>query len=349
MAGRLPIYRQSHRCHLAYWDQKSTMREVKRVCVVGAGAIGSLFVGHIGALPDVEMTVLTRRDSHANTLNEHGLKVSGKSDLHARVRASTDPADLGDVDLIILATKAPAVEASAKRLAGHFPGAVVMMVQNGLGCENLVRDQGDWPIISGLTFMSGVRQGDTHVAYELDTPTWIGPWDKDIDNPGYPVIKQVEKLINRSGLICEAYEDLRPVQWSKLIFNSAVNAIGAVTDLPHVPSFAKRDKLEDLGHLVHDMMAEGVAIAKAHGIELSSDPWTMNCKAVTQGNSHGDEEYAHITSMLSDVRNKTCTEVDWITGSLVRAAREKGVPAPYHETLYRLVKGVESSWSRRGD
>jgi 2-dehydropantoate 2-reductase len=331
----------------AYRESKLIGSEIKRVCVVGAGAIGSLFVGHIGALSGIEITVLTRREEHARDLNEKGLKVSGKSDLHADVTASTDPARLGKIDLLISATKTTAVETSARRLSGHFPGAVVMMVQNGLGCENLIREQGDWPIISGLTFMSGVRLSDTHVEYELDTPTWIGPWDKEVDRPGYPFIKQVEALIRRSGLNAEAYEDLRPVQWSKLIFNSVVNAVSAVTNLPHVPSFARRDRLEDLGHLVHDMMAEGVAIANAKGIELSSDPWAMNCQAVSQGDSHGGEEYAHITSMLNDVRNRNDTEVDWITGSIVRAAKETGIPAPYHETLYRLIKGVESSWHQR--
>lgn len=321
------------------------MREIKRVCIVGAGAIGSLLVGHIGALPDITMTVLVRRESHAKDLNEKGLKVTGKSDLQAEVIASTDPADLGDVDLVIIATKTTAVEASVKKFKGHFPNATVMMIQNGLGCETLVRENGDWPIISGLTFMSGVRKSDVHVDYELDTPTWIGPWDKEADNPGYQYIKQVEALINRSGLICEAYEDLRPVQWSKLIFNSAVNAIGAVTNTPHAPFYADTENLPDLGNLVHDMMSEGVAIAKAQGIELSSDPWAMNCKAVSQGGSHGGEEYAHVTSMLGDVRHKSYTEVDWITGSIVRAAKEVGVPAPYHETLYRLVKGIERGWS----
>ncbi|MCZ6831767.1 MAG: 2-dehydropantoate 2-reductase [Gammaproteobacteria bacterium] len=321
------------------------MREINRVCVVGAGAIGSLLVGHIGALPDIEMTVLVRRESHARDLNEKGLKVSGKSDLTAEVLASTEPADLGEVDLVIIATKTTAVEASVTKFKGHFPNATVMMIQNGLGCERLVRENGDWPIISGLTFMSGVRRSDTHVDYELDTPTWIGPWDAEADKPGYGTIKQVEELIKRSGLICEAYEDLRPVQWSKLIFNSAVNAIGAVTNTAHVPFYADTENLSDLGNLVHDMMAEGVAIANALGITLSSDPWAMNCKAVSQGGSHGTDEYAHITSMLDDVRNQTYTEVDWITGSIVRAAREAGVPAPHHETLYRLVKGIEKGWS----
>ena len=155
----------------------------------------------------------------------------------------------------------------------------------------------------------------------------------------------MESLINRSGLICEAYEDLRPVQWSKLIFNSAVNAIGAVTNTPHVPFYADTEDVPDLGNLVRDMMAEGVAIARAQGIELNSDPWAMNCKAVSQGGSHGSEEYAHVTSMLDDVRNKSYTEVDWITGSIVRAAHEAGVPAPFHETMYRLIKGIEKGWS----
>ena len=320
------------------------MSEIKRVCIVGAGAIGSLLVGHIGALPEIEMTVLVRREGHARDLNEQGLKVTGKSTLRADVLASTDPADLGEIDLIILATKTTAVEASMKTLQGHFPNATVMMIQNGLGCEQVVRSHGDWPIISGLTFMSGVRKADTHVDYELDTPTWIGPWDQEQDRPGYAYIQQVEELINHSGLICEAYRDLRPVQWSKLIFNSSVNAIGAVTNTPHAPFYADTDNIPDLGNLVHDMMSEGVAIAKAQGIELSSDPWAMNCKAVSQGGSHGGDVYAHVTSMLDDVRNGSYTEVDWITGSIVRAAREVGVPAPIHETLYRLVKGIETGW-----
>jgi 2-dehydropantoate 2-reductase len=321
------------------------MRDINRVCVVGAGAIGSLLVGHIGAVPGITMTALVRRESHARDLNEQGLKVTGKSDLKASVLASTEPADLGDVDLVIMATKTTAVAASVMKLKGHFPNAAVMMIQNGLGSERLVRESGDWPIISGLTFMSGVRMSDTHVDYELDTPTWIGPWDADKDQPGYEYIKQVEALINRSGLICEAYQDLRPVQWSKLIFNSAVNAIGAVTNTPHVPFYADTDDISDLGNLVRDMMAEGVAIARAQGIELSSDPWKMNCKAVSQGGSHGSEMYAHITSMLDDVRHKRYTEVDWITGSIVRAAHEAGVPAPYHQAMYRLVKGIEKGWA----
>ena len=317
------------------------MQELKRVCIVGAGAIGSLFAGHLGSL--VEATVLTRRQNHADDLNSKGLRVSGKNDRQAKIIASTNPADLGDIDLVIIATKASGVGASAKTIQGHFPNATVMTVQNGLGCEDVVAQFGDWPIISAVTFMSGVRHSDTHVEYELNTETWMGPWQQR--SATYEDVQQVASLIEASGLKAKAFPDLRPAQWSKLIFNSVVNSIGAVTDLPHVKAFAKQDSLEDLGNLVHAMMDEGKAVAKASGVEsLYEDPWEMNVQAVSHGQT-GDEDYAHVFSMLDDVRARRETEIDWITGAIVREAHKLGVPVPIHETLYRLVKGVEASWA----
>ncbi|MES9829679.1 MAG: ketopantoate reductase family protein [Candidatus Thiodiazotropha sp.] len=315
------------------------MRSIKRTCVLGAGSIGSLFAGHLGTV--AESTVLTRRESHANDLVKKGLRVSGKSDLHSRIIASTDPADLGEVDLIIIATKANAVEESARRIEGHFPNAMVMTVQNGLGCEALVAQYGNWPIISAVTFMSGLRHSDTHVEYELDTATWLGPWAEG--KARYQQVKEVEVLINRSGLKAEAFPDLQPAQWSKLIFNAVVNSVAALSDLPHVKAFAACSEIKDLGNLVHAAMDEGKRVAVARGVNLYEDPWEMNIEATSHGQT-GNDDYAHVPSMLEDVRAKRMTEVDWITGSIVREAAKAGIPAPINETLYRLVKALESSW-----
>jgi 2-dehydropantoate 2-reductase len=315
--------------------------DIGSVCVVGAGAIGSLFAGHFAST--VETSVLTRRSIHAHELNRHGLKITGKSNLQIKIRASMDPADLGEPDLVIVATKATAVESIAKTLSGHFADATIMTVQNGLGCEDVIAQAGDWPIISAITFMSGTKHSDIHVEYELDTATWLGPWVKR--GPPIEVAKQVEALINRSGLKATAFDDVRPAQWSKLLFNSCVNSIGAVTNLPHVKAFANRNDVEDLGHLVFDMMEEGKRVAAAEGIELHEDPWDMNVEAVSHG-STGHDEYAHIFSMLDDVRSQRLTEVDWLTGAVVREAHRLGIPVPIHETMYRLVKALEQSWRR---
>ena len=318
------------------------MPEIRSVCIVGAGAIGSLFAGHLGSI--VDASVLARRQEHADRLNRDGLKVSGKSDLQTPIRASIAPAELGDVDLVIIATKATAVDASAKTISGHFSNATVMTVQNGLGCEDVVRRYGDWPIISSITFMSGVRHSDVHVEYELDTETWMGPWSGE-GGATWERTQQVAELINRSGLKARAFEDVRPAQWSKLLFNSSVNSIGAVTDLPHVKAFARTENLPDLGNLVRAMMDEGKRVAEAQGFDLYEDPWAMNVAAVSHG-STGDDEYAHVFSMLDDVRAQRPTEVDWLTGAVVREGQRLGIPVPIHETMYRLVKARELSWEQ---
>ena len=208
-----------------------------------------------------------------------------------------------------------------------------MTVLNGLGAEEIVGEHGDWPIVSAVTFMSGTKHSDTHVEYILDTETWLGPFE---DTP-YERVQEIAGLIEASGLRVEALPDLRPAQWSKLIFNASVNPVAALTRLPHDPHFAAEDEPTDLGHLVHGLVDEGKAVAKAAGIELHDDPWEMNVLATQRGS-------AHYPSMLEDVEAERRTEIELITGSLVREAERHEVPVPLHTALYALVKGKEDSW-----
>jgi 2-dehydropantoate 2-reductase len=313
---------------------------IRRVCVVGAGVIGSLYAAHLARVVDV--AVLTRRDEHARALNERGLHISGKSDFTAQLHATADPGELPGVDLAIVATKATQLEEAAAQLEGRFAGGTVMTIQNGLGAEELVRRHGDWPLISAVTFMSGVRHEDTHVEYELDTETWLGPF---AGTATYEQAQEIEALLGAAGLRARAFPDLRPAQWSKLIFNATVNTVSALTDLPHVGQFVARNGPTDLGHLVHELMGEGKAVAEAAGVELHEDPWEMNVHAVRRGETLAAEgHYAHVPSMLEDVRARRATEIDFITGALVREAERLGVRAPLHATMYRLVKARESAY-----
>ena len=307
------------------------MPGIRRVCVVGAGSIGSLYAGHLAQVVDV--SVLTRRPEHAAALNRDGLRVTGRSDVHARVHATADPDELEPFDLGIVATKAAGLEEASESLAGRFEGATVMTTLNGLGAEEVVRRQGDWPLVSAVTFMSGTKHSDTEVEYVLDTETWLGPYE---DTP-YAVVEEIAGLLRASGLEARAFEDLRPAQWSKLIFNATVNSVAALTGLPHDAHFAAEETPADLGHLVHDLVDEGKAVARAAGIELYEDPWEMNVHATRRGS-------AHYPSMLEDVEAKRETEIELITGSLVREAERHGVQVPLHTALYRLVKAKEESW-----
>jgi 2-dehydropantoate 2-reductase len=312
---------------------------IERVCVIGAGTIGSLVAGHLGRSCDVQ--VLTRRAAHAEALNADGLRVSGKHDHVAPVRATADAAELEDFDVGVIAVKANDLDTTAARLEGRSPGAAMMTIQNGIGAEEVVHRHGHWPIISAVTFMSGIRHSDSHVQYELDTATWMGPWA--VTQTPYALVEEMARLMIDSGLEAEPLPDLLPAQWSKLIFNSAVNGVAALTGLPHVEVFAQEESLTDLGHVVHELMNEGKAVAAAAGIELHDDPWEMNCLAVSRGETH-EGEYAHLPSMLEDVLARRPTEIDFIGGALVREAERLGVPAPLNAAVYRLVKGKEASW-----
>ncbi len=291
--------------------------------------IGSLFAGHLGRV--CEVSVLCRREEHARALNEQGLTVSGRNDFVTRVRAATDPAELPEPELAIVATKTTELEAAARRLDGIWPGAAVMTVQNGLGAEASFPNR---RVISAVTFMSGTRHSDTHVEYILDTETWLGPYG---DTP-YELVEETAALIVASGLKARAFADLRPAQWSKLIFNATVNAVAALTGLPHDHHFAERERTGDLGQLVFDLVEEGKRVAKAAEVELHEDPWEMNVLATQRGSRH-------YPSMLEDVEARRPTEIEHITGALVREAARLGVPVPLHTALYRLIRGREASWT----
>ena len=209
-----------------------------------------------------------------------------------------------------------------------------MTVQNGLGAEEIAGRHGDWRLVSAVTFMSGTRHADTHVEYILDTETWLGPYG---ETP-HAVVEEIASLLVAAELKARAFADLRPAQWSKLIFNSTVNSVAALTGLPHDPHFAAHERLEDLGGLVRDLMDEGKRVAAAAGVELHEDPWEMNVLATQRGSRH-------YPSMLEDVEARRPTEVDQITGALVREAERLGVEVPLQTAMYRLVKAREASWA----
>jgi 2-dehydropantoate 2-reductase len=260
---------------------------------------------------------------------------ASRVDFRSRLAATADPSRLPpDAELAVLGCKSTDLEPLAARLEGTLAGATVMTIQNGLGAEEIVAAHGDWPLLSAVTFMSGTRHGDAHVEYVLDTATWIGPYRATTEADA----RRVAELIVAGGLKAQAFPDLRPAQWSKLIFNATVNGVAALTGLPHDFHFAQTEQLSDLGTLVRDLVAEGKEVALAAGVELHDDPWEMNVLATQRG-------HRHFPSMLEDVEARRPTEVELINGALVREAERHGVSVPLQTALYRLVKAREASYS----
>lgn len=306
---------------------------MKKILIVGAGAIGSLYAAHLTRV--AEVWVFVRRSEHAKTLNDRGIRVTGRNEYHSRLKATTDPSDLPEFDFGIVATKASQTREAFAPVAHLFPHGAVLSAQNGLGSEEVMAElMPAGYVIRGTTFMSGTRFADDHVHYELNTPTWMGPFEPT--NTPYAMVQELAGVINTSGLKAEALQDARPAQWSKLIFNASVNSVSALTELPHSPHFAAEVEFSDLGHLLHALMEEGKTVAAALDVELHEDPWVMNCIGAQTN---------HPPSMLSDIRHRQTTEVDYLGGAIAREAERARVPAPLHTALYRLIKAKEASWT----
>ncbi len=306
---------------------------MKKILIVGAGAIGSLYAAHLARVADV--WVFARRAEHAASINNRGIRVTGRNEFQARLKAETDPRELPEFDFGIVATKASQTREAFAPVAHMFPSGAVLSAQNGLGSEEAMAAlMPSGYVIRGTTFMSGTRFADDHVHYELNTPTWMGPFEPA--KTPYAMVEELANLLNAAGLKAEALPDARPAQWSKLIFNASVNSVSALTELPHSPHFAAEAEFRDLGHLLHALIEEGKTVAAALGIELHEDPWTMNCLGAQTN---------HPPSMLYDIRHRQTTEVDYLGGAIAGEAQRVGVAAPLHTALYRLIKAKEASWT----
>lgn len=306
----------------------------QRVCIIGCGAIGSIYAAHLSLV--AEVWALVRRPDQARAINERGIHVTGATgrEITGRPRATVDPAELPPCEFAIVSTKATQTAAAVAPVAGRFARGAVVSAQNGLGCEELIAAITGARVIRGTTFLSGSRHSDTELQIELDAPFWLGPFEPTATP--LSLVEEIAGLVVASGLKAEALADARPAQWSKLIFNSSVNSVSALTELPHNASYAAESEFSDLGRLLHALIDEGRAVARALGIELHEDPWAMNCLGAKTD---------HPPSMLYDIQHRLPTEIDFLSGAIAREAERAGVPAPLHTALYRLIRGREASWT----
>jgi 2-dehydropantoate 2-reductase len=300
-----------------------------RICVVGCGAIGSLYAAHLARLDDVEVWAVDPWAEHVAAINEAGLRVVGHDSFLAPVRASVTAADVPPCSLGIVATKAEHTRAAVAACAEVFADAAVASVQNGLGNEEVLAEVVP-RVIRGTILPAGVVTGPGVVRYDAQGDTWLGPFE-----PRPASMSEVERLsalLTRSGLTCHARTDARGPQWDKVVFNSATSPLAALTGLPMGPLCSDPALRVQIDALV----AEARSVCTALGIPLSDVAPRID-EAI-------EVAHQHRPSMLQDVLARRCTEVDVLNGGIVAQAYQIGIPTPLHDAMVALVHGLERSW-----
>ncbi len=203
-----------------------------RVCVVGCGAVGSLFAANLATLDDVEVWAYDLSQEHVDAINRDGLRLTGAGDVVGRPRATTDASELPACDFGIVATKAMHTGAAISATSGAFRGGCVATVQNGIGNEEVLAEQVE-RVIRGTTFPAGKITAPGVVQWDVKGDTTFGPYE-----PKPAPLSEIERLADactRAGMPTLAVPDARGPQWRKVIFNAATNPLGALTGLDTRP------------------------------------------------------------------------------------------------------------------
>jgi 2-dehydropantoate 2-reductase len=303
-----------------------------KVCVVGCGAVGSLFAAHLAQLDDVEVWAYDLDRAHVDAIHADGLRLTGAGEVVGRLRATTDAAELPACDFGVVATKAMHTEGAIAATAHAFADGAVATVQNGVGNEETIARHVD-RVIRGTTFPAGKILAPGVVQWDVKGDTTLGPFE-----PSAAPFDEIERLADactRGGMPTSAVADARPAQWRKVIFNAATNPVGALTGLTH----GRVCERPHLRALVTALVDEGKAVAAAQGIVLDADPEVLIDHAAKP-----EVAYDHKASMLQDVEARRATEIDYLNGGIARFGRELGMPTPLNDAVTALVKALEDSW-----
>jgi len=319
-----------------------------KICVFGAGALGSVFGGHL-ALGGEDATMIARGATLA-TLKANGLKlIAGDTERVARPRVTDNPRELGAQDIVILATKAYSLPEAAEAIAPMLgPDTGVVLIQNGLqwwyfhGLGGALEGkrlssidaEGKCERLIGLKRSIGA---EIYCPAEVTAPGVVrhGPNPKivmgEASGAKTPRIEALASAFQRSGVIAEIASDMRLELWKKLLNLVAGAPLAVLTGATNKPL----NREEGTRAIMARLTAETIAVAAKVGVKL---PLT----ALDRFKQPADVP-PHKVSTLQDLERKRPLEIDAIVGVVAEIGRMTGVPTPTVDAVYALcrMKAVE--------
>lgn len=313
-----------------------------RIAVLGAGAVGGTLAALLArAGHDVEVTA---RGENLEAIRRDGIRLEGGfGTYHAKVAAAPE---IGTVpELAILATKAQDAAAALDASAAALEGVPTLVVQNGLGGLAVAHEHlPSSHVLSGLALFAASYVAPGHVLVTGENPLVIGA----PDTTPREVLDRVASVLG-GALPVEVTHDIRGAQWTKLLINH-VNALPAITGLS-VQEVVADDALRGV---MTASMRESVRVARATGVRFGSMQgvpgrvleligvlplWAGAAFPRLLARRMGT--VPNPGSTLQSIRRGQLTEIDFLNGAVVDAARAGGVPAPVNAAIVEMVHEVE--------
>ncbi len=304
-----------------------------KIAIVGPGAMGGLLAAFLSKSKE-EIWLLDKDKERALKINQEGIILEGISgNWQAQVKASADPKEIGQADLVIICVKSHSTKEAimhARPLVGD--NTEVLTLQNGIGNIEIIAEvAGNDKVIGGVTNEGATLLGTGRIRHAGRGETVIGRIDGKI-----PVqMRLIREIFNKAGFETRISRDIKGLLWSKLIINVGINALTAITRLNN----GRLIEFEGTRKILREAVTEATKIAKRKRIKLIYDDPLAKVEAVCEATA------VNVSSMLQDVLRKKRTEIDFINGVIVRQGQELGIPTPVNSVLTDLVKTIEASYS----
>lgn len=298
--------------------------KIKKVAVLGAGAVGSYVIWGLSSRNDIELGVIAEGE-RAERLKQNGCTINGKI-YHPEV---WNPRETDAVDLLIVALKYGSLSAALESIQkATTENTVIMSLMNGVDSEEIIAEKvGVEHLLPAVIKVASHKEED---GYHFDPETTIGiifgeltaPYDSDR-------IRAIEELFKDTGIHFRATEYAREEMWSKFRLNVCNNlpqailgaGVGCYRDSVHMKAISD------------GLKGELEAIAQAKGIDLSkTEASSRRGSAVPPSARY---------STLQDLDAGRHTEIDMFSGALIRMGKELGIPTPYNEYTYHMIKALE--------
>lgn len=299
-----------------------------KIAVIGAGAMGSIYGGHLSLHNDV--TLIDTNPKVIETVQQNGLKIeeNGQENIY-RPSAAVSCEGMEPVDLIILFVKAlysKAALSGNRNLIGQ--NTYVMTLQNGSGHEDILGESVPQDhIIIGTTEDNGAVLGFGHIRHGGVGNTNVGMLTEDKEN----FLNKLKESFDSCGFNVRIHPNIQQLIWDKLFTNVSLSAVTAVLQV-NIGYIAAN---EYAWQMTMALLHEAVETAHALGLEADEEKLAEKIRATSVGSPEG------VTSICADIRAGRKTEVDTISGSVVRAAHKAGVPVPVHKFVVNTIHALE--------
>lgn len=300
-----------------------------KIAVLGAGAMGGLYSAYLSR--HNEVTVIDVNAQVVEKINEDGLEVQepdGTSQVyHPHAVLSTE--GMAPVDLIVVFVKAMFSESALNNNRGIIgPETYLMTLQNGSGHEDMLgKFVPEEHIIIGTTQHNASVAGFGVTKHGGSGMTHMGCVTGDVKR-----LQKFADAFTACGLDADVSDGVQKMIWNKMFTNVSASALTGALQVPL--GFISAD--EHAWKLCCQLIREAVDVAAALGMDFDYDEKVAEVKAVCDKSPNG------LTSIYADLRDGRRSEVDTISGSIVRAGAKAGVPTPSHRFLVDLIHAMEN-------